>query len=103
MMRDTYLLGNFEVTQVGGIVLHYRAIHNQMTGDEIKGALPFYGPKTYKAFSTLLLGIHEKDFEEEGVYRRLNRSHEADRETSDPGNPDDAISVYAYTSAARRR
>lgn len=103
MIRNKIHLGNFEVTQRGGIVLHYRAIHNQMTGDEIKGALHFYGPETYKAFSTLLLGIHEKDFEEEGVYRRLNRSHEADRETSDLGNPEDAISFYAYTRAERRR
>src|SRR5690625_5841273 len=42
MIRNKIHLGNFEVTQRGGIVLDYRAIHNLVSGGARRAAFHFY-------------------------------------------------------------
>lgn len=103
MVRNKVFVDDFQVTQRGGIVLHYRAIHNQMTASEIKGAFHFFGPAIYQSFSNRVFNIKDKDFDSDGKFRRLNRSHSSDRTAISDGNTGSTISFYAYTRAERSR
>lgn len=47
LARNQSLFGNATVSDRGGVVLYIRATKNQMTAEEIRGALYLYGPSVY--------------------------------------------------------
>lgn len=102
LIRNKVYLGEYQITQRGGIVLHFRAIHNQMTNEEVIGAFHFFGPELYQLISGKIFDIEDSDFDENGKFRRLNRQNPNGNAVSE-GRPDQITSLYAYTWAERTR
>lgn len=102
LIRNKVYLGEYQITQRGGIVLHLRAVHNQMTNEEVIGAFHFFGPELYQLISGKVFDIEASDFNENGKFRRLNRQNPNGNAVSE-GRPDQVTSLYAYTWAERTR
>lgn len=104
IVRNYKIYNEVSLTQRGGAVLHLRAMHNQMTGDEVVGAIYFWGPDLYKdIFANTALGASKGDFEVAGIYQRLNPDHAIDTLAVDQGSPEMAISFYSKSRAEINR
>lgn len=104
LIRNYKIYNEVSLTQRGGAVLHLRAMHNQMTGDEIVGAIYFWGPELYKdIFRNTFLGASTGDFEVGGKYQRINADHAIDTLAVDQGSPEMAISFYSKSRAEINR
>jgi len=101
LIRNKIHFDEYQITQRGGIVLHYRAMKNQMTNEEVVGAIHFFGPELYKSISGKVFNIKEDDFEVGGRFERVKRSHEIDSIARSEGNPELAVSFYGITRAKR--
>lgn len=108
MVRNKLVTGHFELTQRGGHVLLTRAIKNNMTPDEVRGALFFWGPSFYQKLSTPLgLGAVPADFQLGGRFQRLNRESSnfksSDLKAQAEGKPEAAVSYYRKAASELSR
>lgn len=104
MARNYSIYEEFSITQRGGAVLYLRALENQMTADEIKGAVYLWGPQIYRDMvKGTALGAEESDFESGGKYVRINRDLESDNNAVELGAPNLAESFYSTSRAEINR
>lgn len=109
MYRNYLHFGEFEMTQRGGVVLLTRAVKNQMTAEEVKGAFYFWGPSFYQALTGESgLGARDDDFEAGGRFQRINRNESSsfshlDKQAEKAGAPENSISFYRAARAERVR
>lgn len=108
MVRNKLVTGHFELTQRGGHVLLTRAIKNNMTPDEVRGALYLWGPSFYQKLSAPLgFGAVPEDFQLGGRFQHLNREgsnfKSSDLKAQSEGNPEAAISYYRKAASELSR
>ncbi len=106
MLRNWVSVGNFQVTQRGGVVLMVRALKDMMTPEEYIGAFYVWAPQTLQAPLGRLLGFSPADLQRGGRLQHLNRSPDSDFADADiraeqAGRPQDAISYYRRGRAER--
>jgi hypothetical protein len=105
MLRNKAELGSFELSQRAGIVLLYRALHDEMTPREIAGAFYAWAPQGLKRPLGMALGFTPADLERGGALQRLNDGDSnfaaQDLAAEKAGRPDQAISFYRQARADR--
>jgi hypothetical protein len=104
MARNALVLEQSQFSQRGGPVLYGRAVMNQMSSEEIKGALYHWGPSLYqRAVQGTDYAPIGDDLERGGRWQRLNRSRSSffpsDYQAWLDGRPEDAISFLYYIGA----
>lgn len=104
MIRNYILYEDFSITQRGGVVLYIRALQDQMTGDEVVGAVYRWGPVLYQDIvGDSGLGATEEDFEIGGKYSRISRAHISDSVAIDQGRTEEIESFYLTARAEINR
>jgi len=104
LLRNYSIYQEISVTQRGGGVLHTRAIKNQMTSEEIYGAIYFWGPGLYQQLvRNTSLDAKDEDFESQGKYVRLNRGLDKDSLAVEIGSPRLAESFFQKSRAETNR
>jgi hypothetical protein len=108
MFRNYVQLGEFMLTERGGIVLYLRALKNGVTPDEYRGAYWFWGPQPLQPLVGRLLGFSAVDLQRGGRLQRLNRLPTAefyreDLEAWHNGKPDEAITFIRKALAEEER
>lgn len=104
MIRNYMLYSDFSITQRGGVVLYIRALQDQMTGEEIIGAVYHWGPEIYQdAIGNTALGATDEDFEKGGKYSRISRAHISDSVAIDQGRTEEIESFYLTARAEVNR
>jgi hypothetical protein len=78
MGRNYVQLGEFQLAERGGVVLYLRALKNDMTPDEYRGAFYFWAPPPLQPAIGRILGFSSSDLQRGGRLQRLNRKPEAD-------------------------
>jgi len=106
MFRNLLELGAFQVAQRAGVVLMVRAVKDQMTPEEYRGAFYVWALPPLQAPIGSLLGFGPRDLQRGGRLQHLNRSETSDFFRSDElaeqaGRPEDAISYYRRARAER--
>jgi len=106
MARNYFTLGDFQLSERGGIVLLVRAMKNEMTADEYKGAWYVWAPERLRPMIGAGLEFSERDLQRGGRLQRLNRTAQADFHDDDvaaelAGAPEKAISFYRKARAER--
>lgn len=106
MIRNYTVYGSFEITQRAGAVLHLRATQNRISGEELKGAIYYWGPELYRDLvQNTSLGAKKSDFKEGGKFESLNKGDVffADSIAVAHGRPDQAIKYYSASRAEINR
>jgi hypothetical protein len=108
MARNYVQLGEFQLAERGGVVLYLRALKNEMTADEYRGAIYFWAPKPLQPALKSLLGVSSSDLQRGGRLQRLNRLPEADFYRDDiaawrAAKPDEAITFIRKALAEQLR
>jgi hypothetical protein len=106
MVRNLLDLGAFQVSQRAGVVLMIRAVKDQMTPEEFRGAFYVWAPPRLQGPVGSLLGFTPRDLQRGGRLQHLNRSETSDFFRSDlaaeqAGRPEDAVSYYRRARAER--
>lgn len=102
MVRNYLHFDTVKLSGRGGIVLLTRALKNNMTDEEYRGAWFAYAPRPLRAVVGKLTGFDKHDLEDGGRLMRLVRFASArDRPAMAAGEPDDAVSYYARANAMR--
>jgi hypothetical protein len=98
------------ISDRGGLILHGRAVLNNMTDDEVIGLIYENSPSFYRRLvaGTKYGGSPDnRDFMRGGRWQRLNRGlsdfFDSDREAIIKGRPDQAISFHAWAGAHHMR
>ncbi len=104
MYRNYVQLGSFAISDRGGGVLTIRTTLNEMTSDEIRGALYSWGPGRLQPLLGQLTGFSQADLEYGGRLQRLNRSESSSFANDDitamnMGNPELVVSYYRRAGA----
>jgi hypothetical protein len=107
MYRNHTQFGSWQISDRGGAVLYLRAVKNQMTAEEYRGAFFVWAPGLRDMWGRIL-GFSEADLQEGGRLQRLNRTAQSDFAERDlaaelAGNPEGAISYYRRARAERMR
>lgn len=106
MLRNYSIYESFEITQRAGPVLHLRATQNQISGEELKGAIYYWGPQLYRDLvRNTSFGANETDFEEGGKFQRLNKGDVFPKDSLAVANgrPDQAIKYHSINRAEINR
>jgi hypothetical protein len=106
MLRNQIELGAFQVAQRAGVILMTRAVKDQMTPEEFRGAFYVWAPRELQGPIGSLLGFGPRDLQRGGRLQHLNRSETSDFFASDvaaerAGRPEDAVSYYRRARAER--
>ena len=102
MVRNYLHFDTVKLSGRGGIVLLTRALKNNMTAEEYRGAWFAYAPRPLRATVGRLTGFDKHDLEDGGRLVRLQRfASERDRPAIAAGRPDEAVSYYARANAMR--
>lgn len=105
MIRNAATLGSFELSQRAGVVLMYRALHDEMTPREYVGGFYAWAPRFLAHPLGALLGFSPADLQRGGALQRLNDGDSdfaaADLAAEQAGRPQDAISFYRQARAQR--
>lgn len=106
MLRNHLQFGTYSIAERGGVVLLIRAVKDQMTAEEYRGAFYVWAPYGIRPAVGRLLGFQLRDLDRGGRLQRLNRYPSADFHTDDvaaerAGRPDLAISYYRKARAQR--
>jgi hypothetical protein len=105
MVRNYVELGVFQVAQRAGVVLMIRAVKDQMTPEEYRGAFYVWAPSGLQGPIGSLLGFTPRDLQRGGRLQHLNRDesdfHSDDVAAELAGRPQDAISYYRRARAER--
>jgi hypothetical protein len=100
MVRNSVRFGDFAIATRGGGVLLTRALTDQMTADEFKGAFYAYSPSSVrKAVFQGVLGFRAADLQLGGRYQRLSRFQPGDAEAVAAADPARAISFFGKAGA----
>ncbi|HEX2492955.1 MAG TPA: hypothetical protein VHK24_04205 [Steroidobacter sp.] len=107
LYRNWREFGTLEITDRAGAILILRAVKNDMTPLEYRGAFYVWAPKPLRPLVGSLLGFGPKDLMRGGRLQRLNRSdsdfHADDVAAQRAGRPEDAVSFYYKTRAERNQ
>jgi hypothetical protein len=104
MIRNYSIYEDTSITQRGGSVLYQRAMINQMTAEEVPGAIYHWGPELYRTLVDLTpFAIDSSEFNPGGAYERLDRDQVGDSLATERGRPDEAISFFGKTRAEINR
>ena len=106
MLRNHLQFGTYSIAERGGVVLLIRAVKDQMTAEEYRGAFYVWAPYGIRPAVGRLLGFQSRDLDRGGRLQRLNRYPSADFHADDvaaerAGRPDLAISYYRKARAQR--
>jgi len=106
MLRNHAQFGTYSIAERGGVVLLIRAVKDQMTAEEYRGAFYVWAPPGIRPAVGQLLGFQPLDLNRGGRLQRLNRYPSADFHADDvaaerAGRPDLAISYYRKARAQR--
>ena len=102
MVRNYVHFDAISLSGRGGQVLLTRALKNNMTAEEYRGAWYAYAPRPLRWISGELTGFDKSDLEAGGRLQRLMRFvSERDRPAIAAGRPDDAVSYFARVGAMR--
>jgi len=106
MLRNRIELGTFQIAQRAGVVLLARAVQNEMSPEEYRGAFYVWAPPSIQGAIGSLLGFTPRDLQRGGRLQRMNRSETSDFYASDvaaeqAGRPAEAISYYRRARAER--
>lgn len=102
MARNYAHFDTLSVSGRGGIVLLTRAMKNDMTDEEYRGAWYAYAPRPLRWITGELTGFEKADLQDGGRLERLMRFvSERDRPAIAAGRPDEAVSYYARVAAMR--
>lgn len=100
MWRNYTHFDTVKLSGRGGIVLLTRALKNNMTPEEYRGAWFAYAPRPLRQLTGVVTGFDKKDLEADGRLVRLMRFvSERDRPAMAAGTPDEAVSYYARANA----
>ena len=100
MTRNYLFFDDFAIAQRGGGVLLMRALKDQMTMEEYKGAFYVYAPAALKRHVfERFLGFQKEDVQPGGRYARLMRGQPGDIEAAAAGDPARAISFFGKAGA----
>ncbi len=100
MARNYVHFDALSMNSRGGQVLLTRAVKNNMTAEEYRGAWFAYAPRPLRWISGKLAGFDKSDLEAGGRLQRLMRFvSERDRPAIAAGRPGEAVSYYARVSA----
>jgi hypothetical protein len=100
MLRNYYHFGELNISQRSGSVLLVRALKNQMSNDEYKGAFYAYAPASFKEkIFEKVLNFKPEDLKARGAYGKLIRYQTGDSEAVALGKPENAISYFAKMRA----
>lgn len=95
MYRNYIHFNEFTISERGGNVLLIRAVKNEMSSEEFKGAFYYYSPTGLRsAIFENFLGFSDKEIKAGGKYQRLNRDLEKDVAALQEGRYDDLITYY---------
>jgi hypothetical protein len=107
IIRNGTQLGTYAISERGGVVLHTRALKNQLTREEVRGAFYYWAPADIRPFLGRLMGLSAADAELGGSLQRLNKYKDAfggeDVRAELEGRPGGAISYYRQARAERVR
>jgi hypothetical protein len=109
MMRNYLGFGSFEISQRGGQVLMIRAIKNQMSWTEYRGAIWVWAPPAFGIKRKLgqWLGFDRSDLERGGRLQHLNRGkssfNHSDWLAEKQGRPEDAVSYWRIARAMYKK
>jgi hypothetical protein len=106
MTRNYLEIGRFQLTERGGIVLLVRALQNDMTPDEYRGAIYVWAPPALKPALGRLLGYGPQDVERGGRLQRLSRDENSSFAAEDvaaelAGKPESTFTYYREAKAVR--
>ncbi|PKO44126.1 MAG: hypothetical protein CVU29_10205 [Betaproteobacteria bacterium HGW-Betaproteobacteria-22] len=100
MLRNVYHFGELSISQRSGSVLLVRALKNQMSKDEYKGAFYAYAPTSFKEkIFEKILHFKPEDLKIKGAYAKLIRYQTGDSEAVALGKPEQATSYFAKMRA----
>ena len=100
MARNYVHFSAVSMNSRGGQVLLTRAVKNDMTAEEYRGAWYAYAPRPLRWITGEVTGFDKSDLEAGGRLQRLMRFvSERDRPAIAAGRPDEAVSYYAKVSA----
>lgn len=102
MVRNYTNFGEFAIAQRGGIVLLTRAIKNQMTSNEYRGAWYVYAPESLKPLLEKIFNFDQNDLKKGGQFERLVRRHNGDWRAEIQGRPDLATSYFSKAFAIQQ-
>jgi len=104
--RNYVELGYFAIAQRGGEALYQRAVLDQLSWDEYRGAFYHYAPYPLSGALRRLLGYSRRDSDQGGRMQRLNVSSTSsfyvrDYSADIAGRPQDAV-TYLHLAGAQR-
>ncbi len=102
MVRNYTNFGEYAIAQRGGIVLLTRAIKNQMTTNEYRGAWYVYAPESLKPLLENMYDFDRNDLKKGGQFERLVRRHPSDWRAEILGRPDLATSYFSKAFATQQ-
>lgn len=97
MLRNYHHFDDFAIAQRGGAVLLTRAMKNQMTADEFRGAFYVYAPAEIKRIPAFRSYLHGEEAADR--YARLFRNRPGDIEAIEAGDVDAATSFFCKSRA----
>jgi hypothetical protein len=106
MYRNYVQLGSFQLSQRAGVVLMYRALYDQMTPLEYKGAFYVFAPNSLRKPIGKLLGFTPEDLQRGGRLQRISILEDTDFAKDDlaaehAGRPDLSLTYYRKARAER--
>lgn len=106
MYRNQMVFESAQITSGrSGWVLYKRALLNQMTADEFRGAFALFGPSIYRdlvkgtSLEVKVEDVKLKDGRLSRLYSGLSEYSHADLRAQSRGEPENAVSFYRKTSA----
>jgi hypothetical protein len=108
MYRNHVELGSFQLSQRAGVVLMYRALKDQMTPLEYKGAFYVWGPSSLQKPLGRILGFTPADLRRGGRLQHINTALDSDFAADDlaaerAGRPDQTLTYYRQARAERTK
>lgn len=102
MVRNYIHFDKLSMSARGGQVLYTRALKNEMSAEEYRGAWFAYAPRPLRWFASRLTGFDKSDLAEGGRLVRLMRHvSPKDHPAEALGRPQDAVSYFAQVKATR--